>query len=66
MIVIASIALLIMSSAGRQALSPVSAPRPEETEVWSPVTPVVAPGPYAAATIPSDAILLFNGKDLRE
>ena len=65
MIVIASTALLIMSSAGLQA-QPASAPRPELTEVWSPVPPVVAPGPYTAATMPSEAIVLFNGKDLRE
>lgn len=32
------------------------------TEVWSPVPPVVTPG-RTAADAPSDAIVLFNGKD---
>lgn len=36
--------------------------RPEETEVWKPVPPVVTPGATNAAP-PSDAIILFNGKN---
>lgn len=39
-------------------------PRPEETEVWEPVPPVVTPGTGTAA--PSDAIVLFDGKDLSQ
>ena len=42
-----------------------SAPRPEDTEVWTPVPDVVAPGVSDAAP-PSDAIVLFNGKNLDE
>ncbi len=42
-------------------------PRPEETEVWEPVPPVVVvpsmPGP---APVPSDAIVLFDGTNLDE
>jgi hypothetical protein len=36
--------------------------RPEETEVWEPVPPVVVPGWNGAP--PSDAIVLFDGSDL--
>ncbi len=37
--------------------------KPEETEVWEPVPPVVTPG-SSTVTPPSDAIILFNGKTL--
>jgi 3-keto-disaccharide hydrolase len=37
---------------------------PKETEVWEPVPPIVTPGLGAAP--PSDAIVLFDGKDLSE
>ena len=48
------------------ALAP-PAPRPEDTEVWQPVPPVVAsaPGNLGAAP-PSDAIVLFDGTSLGE
>lgn len=36
---------------------------PEATEFYEPVPPVVSPG-VSATTPPSDAIVLFNGKDL--
>ena len=36
--------------------------KPEDTEVWSPVPRKVTPG--TAATAPSDAIVLFDGKNL--
>jgi len=38
-------------------------PRPEETELWSPVPNVVTPGSAYGAP-PSDAIVLFNGENL--
>ncbi len=38
-------------------------PRPEDTEVWTPVPRVVTPGRTNEAP-PSDAIVLFNGHDL--
>ena len=38
--------------------------KPEDTEFWEPVPKVVTPGKANAA--PSDAIVLFNGKDLSE
>jgi hypothetical protein len=39
--------------------------RPEETEIWEPVPPVVTVAPASApAPIPSDAIVLFDGASL--
>ena len=38
-------------------------PRPEETEVWEPVPKAVTPGATCGAS-PSDAIVLFDGKNL--
>jgi len=37
--------------------------KPEDTEVWEPVPKVITPGPTNAAP-PSDAIVLFDGKNL--
>jgi Domain of Unknown Function (DUF1080) len=42
-----------------------SAPKPEDTEIWQPVPKVVAPGAGCNAP-PSDAIILFDGKNLNE
>ena len=39
-------------------------PRPEDTEVWAPEPPVVTPGAYVATPPPSDAVVLFDGRDL--
>ncbi|MEZ4901323.1 MAG: DUF1080 domain-containing protein [Spirosomataceae bacterium] len=39
--------------------------RPEMTEIWEPEVPVVTPGKNAGDP-PSDAIILFNGKDLSQ
>src|SRR5690606_2788151 len=36
--------------------------KPEETEVWEPVPPVVSPG--NALNPPDDAVILFDGKDM--
>ena len=42
-------------------------PRPEDTEVYTPVPPVVRPGAAGAkAPAPSDAVVLFGGRDLGE
>jgi hypothetical protein len=43
-------------------------PKPEDTEVWEPVPPVVDPGPAPATpqSPPSDAIVLFDGTNLDE
>ena len=40
-------------------------PNPKDTEVWEPVPPVVTPGTMLGQP-PSDAILLFDGKNLDE
>jgi Domain of Unknown Function (DUF1080) len=40
-------------------------PKPEDTEVWSPVPRIVTPGATCGAP-PSDAIILFDGKNLDE
>src|SRR5579875_3857068 len=40
-------------------------PKPEDTEVWSPVPKVVTPGATCTAP-PSDAVVLFDGKNLDE
>jgi hypothetical protein len=42
-----------------------AAPKPEDTEVWEPVPAIVTPGVTDAAP-PSDAIVLFDGKNLDE
>jgi hypothetical protein len=42
-----------------------TAAKPEETEVWEPVPKVVTPGAVCTAA-PSDAIVLFDGKNLDE
>ena len=39
--------------------------RPEDTEVWTPVPKIVTPGAMNAAP-PSDAIVLFDGRNLNE
>jgi hypothetical protein len=39
--------------------------RPQDTEVWEPVPPVVTPAAVTSAP-PSDAIVLFDGKNLDE
>src|SRR6266550_482649 len=39
--------------------------RPQDTEVWEPVPKVVTPGAVDSAP-PSDAIVLFDGKNLDE
>lgn len=42
-----------------------SQPKPEDTEVWQPEPKVVTPGASCGA-VPSDAIVLFDGKNLDE
>jgi len=41
------------------------APKPQDTEVWTPVPPVVTPGDPSSSA-PSDAVVLFDGKDQNE
>lgn len=63
-----SLTLLILSSAmsyARPAAPPPAAGDPKATEQWVPVPPVVTPGSPAGAP-PSDAIVLFDGRNLDE
>jgi len=55
--------LLAQSPAATPAAAPQ--PKPEETEVWTPEPPVVTPGATDEAP-PSDAIILFDGKNIDE
>jgi hypothetical protein len=47
------------------SLSAQQAPKPQDTEVWEPVPNVVTPGPTDTAP-PSDAMVLFDGRNLDE
>lgn len=51
--------LMLLAAATQQA-----APKPEDTEQWSPAVPVVTPGESVTASPPSDAIVLFDGTSL--
>jgi 3-keto-disaccharide hydrolase len=57
--------LLLAAPALAQQPEPKPAPKPEDTEVWTPEPKVVTPGATCAAA-PSDAIILFDGKNLDE
>jgi hypothetical protein len=61
-------AVLLLVGAARalaQAVPPPpgSTAKPQDTEQWTPVPPIVSPGSTDAAP-PSDAIVLFDGKNL--
>src|SRR5271156_7185292 len=60
-----SIAILIAAVAPLSAQTAPAAPKPEDTEVWEPVPAVVTPGANNTAP-PSDAIVLFDGKNQDE
>src|SRR6185437_2673070 len=61
----------VASLCGQQSAAPQSSAsqsataKPEDTEVWRPVPKVVTPGADCNAA-PSDAIILFDGKNLDE
>lgn len=60
--------LLAAASVTASAQQPQSSgqqPKPEETEVWQPEPKIVTPAATCAAP-PSDAIILFDGKNLDE
>jgi 3-keto-disaccharide hydrolase len=59
-----SVPLAAQPPAAPQGAAPAPArPRPQDTEVWEPVPTIVTPGD-AAGMPPSDAIVLFDGKNL--
>jgi hypothetical protein len=55
----------VAAGQGQTTSSDQAKPKPEDTEVWEPVPKVVTPGPASGAP-PSDAIMLFAGKNLDE
>ncbi len=57
----AGLRLAAQAAPGAQAAKP----KPEDTEIWSPEPKVVTPGANNTAP-PSDAIVLFDGKNLEE
>ena len=59
----AAVILTGAASALAQPAPPSAAPKPQDTEQWTPVPPVVTPGAVDSAP-PSDAIVLFDGKNL--
>lgn len=60
---LASAALLALAAS--LSAQQAAAPKPEDTEVWEPVPKVVTPGVNNTAP-PSDAVVLFDGKNLDE
>jgi hypothetical protein len=60
---LAILAFTLMGALPALAQKPVG--RPEDTEVWAPVPKIVTPGATDAAP-PSDAIVLFGGRNLDE
>jgi Domain of Unknown Function (DUF1080) len=69
-ILASSLASFLMAGALTAMAAPLfaqspAAPKPEDTEVWEPVPKVVTPGTTCTAP-PSDAIVLFDGKNLDE
>lgn len=60
---LASVVLVVVLSNAQQDSQ--TRPKPEETEVWQPVPRVVTPAAECGAA-PSDAIILFDGKNVNE
>lgn len=55
-------ATMALAQKGEKGPAPM---KPDMTEYWEPVPKVVDPGPYMGKVpAPSDAIVLFDGKDL--
>jgi Domain of Unknown Function (DUF1080) len=52
----------LVSIAAALSAQEAAKPKPEDTEVWTPVPKIVTPGATEAAP-PSDAIVLFDGKN---
>jgi hypothetical protein len=57
--------LASLVDAAGQAATQAAAPKHQDTEVYEPVPPIVTPGASNSAA-PSDAIVLFDGKNLDE
>jgi hypothetical protein len=61
-----AIAVGIALLAAAPVASAASGQRPEDTEVWRPEPPVVTPQPASTVAPPSDAVVLFDGRDLSQ
>ena len=59
------LAAAVCASSLALAAQQTAKPKPEDTEVWSPEPKIVTPGATESAP-PSDAIVLFDGKNLDE
>jgi hypothetical protein len=61
--ILALLSCAVAATLGANALAQETPkPKPEDTEVWTPVPAIVTPGATDAAP-PSDAIVLFDGKN---
>ena len=60
-----ALVVAVLSSITLFAQQQAAGPKPQDTEVWEPVPKVVTPGATNSAP-PSDAIVLFDGKNLDE
>src|SRR5579863_7746407 len=58
-------ATVLLAGSALAAAQQAPTPIPKDTEVWAPVPPVVTPGATTIAA-PSDAIILFDGRNLNE
>jgi hypothetical protein len=58
-------ALAALLAAATMLYAQETKPKPEDTEVWEPIPKVVTPGSTCGAP-PSDAVILFDGKNLDE
>jgi hypothetical protein len=63
LLILLIVAASIAPIAARQQAPPAPGPKPADTEVWEPVPKVVTPGATCDAP-PSDALILFDGKNL--
>jgi len=56
---------LVSMAAFVSSINAQQKPKPEDTEVWKPVPEIVIPG-KSTGDAPSDAVILFSGKDLSQ
>ena len=53
---VVAVSALLASAQEQRRTEGANRPRPEDTEVWEPVPPVVTPGPEVSVAPPSDAV----------
>jgi hypothetical protein len=64
-LLVLAVSAFARQAAAQQAEGAARPPKPEDTEVWEPAPPMVTPG-ATCGDAPSDAIVLFDGKNLDE